>query len=367
MKIGWGILGTGRIAAKFAPDLALAPACRAVAVGSRDAARARDFASRFAIPRAHGSYLELVQDPEVDVVYVASPHPWHREHCLLAIDHGKAVLCEKPFAMSAAEAGEVVSRARARGVFLMEGMWTRFFPAMTRLREFLRAGLIGEVRAIHAAFGFRAAQDPADRLLNKRLGGGALLDVGIYPLSLAAMVLGTDLEVRALSHIGATGVDEQTALLLRSPTGAVATLACAVRTELPGDAFILGTHGRIHVPAPFWRPRELRWEKGHEPGTGPRGRLLALAHHLRGRLPAPLERAAGAAARRLLLRGPGRRERFAERGHGFHHEIAHVAACLRDGRHESAIMPLDETVAILELMDRARAAIGLHYDRDDAS
>lgn len=319
---GWGILGPGRIAGRFATDLARLPEARRVAVGSRDLARAQAFAAEHAFERAYGSYEELVRDPEVQAVYVATPHPFHAEHSRLCLEHGKAVLCEKPMAVNARQAREMVACARANGAFLMEAMWSRFNPVMSQVRRWLSEGAIGEVRLVTADFGFRTAWNPQGRLLDLNLAGGALLDVGVYVVSLASMVFGQAPQtVSASAYLGETGVDEQTAMLFGYPSGALAQLFCAIRTATIGEARLYGTEGHIYIPD-FWR------------------------------------------ATQAVLSRPGREAERVEGEAGYHFEAAEVMACVRAGQVESAVMPLDESVGILETMDRVRGLIGLKYPMD---
>lgn len=316
--IGWGILGAGRIAARFASEARLTPGARLVAVGSRSAEKAAAFAAQNGVGRACGSYAELVADPDVDAVYVATLHPWHCEHTLLALEAGKAVLCEKPFAVNAAQARQMIERARARRLFLMEAMWTRFNPISTQVRQWLAEGRIGEPRLATIDFGFRAPWDPQSRILNAALAGGALLDVGVYVLAYASMIFGRPAQVRAVAHIGDTGVDEQTAIALKYAGGQLASLTCAVHTPSPQAARIDGTEGAIEIPA-FWHAETAR-----------------------------------------LLR-PRQEPITATGDHGFRYEIAAVMACLAAGQTESPDMPLDETLAIAETMDEIRRQIGLKY------
>ena len=189
--IRWGILGTGKIASRFANDLRQLGDAEVVAVGSRSQSGAEAFAERFGIAQRHGSYAELADDPEVDVVYVATPHPAHYEDAMLAIRAGKSVLVEKPFTLNAAQARDLVAAARASGVFLMEAMWTRLLPTVVEIRELLSAGVLGDVRTVTADLGIRFPKDPESRIFAANLGGGALLDLGVYPVSFASMVLGT--------------------------------------------------------------------------------------------------------------------------------------------------------------------------------
>ena len=205
-RIGWGILGTGAIAHKFARGLAALDDADLVAVGSRTAHRAREFAEEFSVPHRHARYESLVEDEDVDVVYVATPNPFHREHCLLCLRGCKAVLCEKPFALNAAQAEEVIGEARQRELFLMEAMWTRFLPVMGVVRGWIADGAVGEVRMVTADFGFRAEFASEGRLFDLHLGGGSLLDVGVYTLSLASMVLGPNpTSVESAAHLGESG------------------------------------------------------------------------------------------------------------------------------------------------------------------
>ncbi|MCU0501234.1 MAG: Gfo/Idh/MocA family oxidoreductase [Anaerolineae bacterium] len=316
--IGWGILGAGRIAGKFATESKLVPGTRLVAVGSRSAEKAEEFARQNGVERAYGSYAKLVADPEVDAVYVATLHPTHCEHTLLALDAGKAVLCEKPFAVTGREARQMIERARERRLFLMEAMWARFNPMTVQVRRWLAEGRIGEPRMMTIDFGFRAAWNPESRLLNPALAGGALLDVGVYVLAYASMVFGRPTQIQAAAHIGESGVDEQTAMALKYAGGQIASLTCAVRTPSPQGARIDGTEGAIEIPA-FWR--------------APVARLIRPKED-------PVE---------------------ATGDFGFQYEIAEAVDCLRAGKIESPHMPLDETLAIAETMDEVRRQIGLRY------
>jgi predicted dehydrogenase len=317
--IGWGILGAGSIARKFATDLKNLDDARLAAVGSRSLEKASAFAGEFGAARAYGSYAAMADDPEVDVVYVATPHPFHREHAILCLERGKAVLGEKPMAVNAGQVRDMVACARREKVFMMEAMWTRFNPVTVQVRRWLAENKIGEARLLEVDFGFRARLDPEGRLFNLDLAGGALLDVGVYVVAYAAMVFGdSPAQVQAAAHIGETGVDEQTAMLLRYDAGQLALLSCAVRATTPHEARIVGTEGSIHVPA-FWHASSATLSaQGQEPVT------------YTGEF-------------------------------GYHYEAAEVMACLRAGQQESAIMPLDESIAIAETMDEVRRQIGLTY------
>lgn len=313
--IRWGILGTGGIAALFTEDLLRLPDHQVAAVGSRTAESAARFAQRWGIPRAHASYADLAADPEVDVVHVATPHSGHHAASRLCLDAGKAVLCEKPFTMTAAEAEDLVATARTRRLFLMEAMWTRFNPAIVRLRQLIADGVIGEVRTVTADFALEFPYDPEHRLYNPDLGGGALLDLGVYPVSFAWMLLGEPRVVHAVAGLAANGVDANTGVLLGYDGGAVALLHCSVESAGPVTATILGTEGRIDVHSLFFRPTSFTVRpRDGEPWT----------HTVE------LE------------------------GHGYTYQAAEVARRIRAGEIESPIMPLDETVAIMRTLDTIR-------------
>lgn len=321
--IKWGIAGPGGISSSFAKDLAGLSDAKLVAVGSRSAERAQKFASEFGAARAYGSYEELANDPEVEIVYVGTLHPAHKENALAFLRAGKAVLCEKPFTMNAAEAEEIIACAKEHKVFLMEAMWTRYLPAIRKVREWLDEGRIGEVRALRADFGFDFGWNPGHRLLDPALGGGALLDAGIYPISFASFVFGAQPDKIASSvHIGETGVDERFALLFEYEGGRSASLGGAVQLALPNEAYISGTKGHIHIPSLFLNTRSATLHvNGEEP--------VAFADD------------------RTSI--------------GYAFEAREAMACLREGRTESAAMPLDETLAIMRTLDRIRAQWGLKY------
>ena len=259
-KIRWGILATGRIAHKFALGLSVLPDAELIAVGSRAQETADAFADRWEVPHRHATYAGLAADPDVAVVYVATPHAFHKQNSLLCLEAGKAVLCEKPMAINAREVEQIVACARGRGLFLMEAMWTRFLPAICKVRELLAEGVLGQVRMVRADFCFRSPWNPEGRLLNPALGGGALLDVGVYTVALAFMVFGgPPAEVTGMTHIGETGVDEQSAMILGYDGGRLAVLACAVRAQAPMEAHIIGTAGWIRIHHHLYRLRYWRF------------------------------------------------------------------------------------------------------------
>jgi dihydrodiol dehydrogenase / D-xylose 1-dehydrogenase (NADP) len=323
-KIGWGILGPGNIARKFAVSLAHVRHAEAVAVGSRDLAKAQAFAREHGIAGAHEGYDSLVADPDVDVIYVATPHAFHKDHTILALEAGKHVLCEKPFAINAAQAEEMVACAREKKLFLMEGMWARFFPLAAKLRELIAAGAIGDVRMVTADWGFRANANPDHRLFNPELGGGALLDIGIYPVSFANMIFGTPERTATLATMNRqTGVDEQEGILFGYKDGGMAVLHAAIRTQTDVRGVIFGTEGRIELDKPF-RPAMLTMTRGNET--------------TRIEKPYP--------------------------DFGFQFEAEAVCECIRAGKTESDVMPLDESLSIMRTMDALRKEWGLSYPAD---
>ena len=308
----WGILGTGTIANDFAADLVHTDSGEIVAVGSRSQAGADRFAARHGIGRRHASYEALAADTDVDAIYVATPHPFHHDNTLLALDAGKHVLVEKAFTMNADEAQDLVDAARARNRFLMEAMWTRHLPHVVEIRRLLDEGALGRVVTVMADHGQWFAFDPSSRLFAPELGGGALLDLGVYPVSFASMVLGTPTRIEALVEHAPTGVDGQVSILLGHHGGAQALLNCTSLAASATTASIVGSDGRIDIDGPFYANVGFTFT--------PR-------------------------------QGKATRFEPPERVHGLCYEAAEVARCVAEGLLESPAMPLDESVAIMRTMD----------------
>jgi predicted dehydrogenase len=320
--IRWGILATGTIARHFVQDLLDMPDAEVAAVGSRGQEAADRFAAAHGIPRAHGSWQALADDPDVDVVYVATPHSAHHQASLTCLRAGKAVLCEKPFTLDLAQAEELVTVARTAGVFLMEAMWMRCFPGIHTMSGLIADGAIGDVTAVNADFGLSTPLDPTHRLRSPELGGGALLDLGVYPVSFAQIVLGAPTEVRAWARLTPEGVDENTAMIFGYPDGALASLTCSLVGDSARTATVTGTRGRIELPRNFYRPTHLTLVRdGAEPE----------------RVPTPFD------------------------GLGYHFEAAEVHRCLRAGLTESPAVPLAGTLAVMATMDAVREQIGVTY------
>ena len=327
--VRWGILATGKIATGMVRNLALLDECEVVAVGARRQESADAFAAEHGIGRAYGDYRGLVEDPDVDVVYVASPHALHREHVELAFDAGKAVLCEKALTVEAADAEHIVALARERNLFLMEAMWMRCNPLVRRLQQLVASGALGEVRQVRADLGFVVDKPATDRLLDPALGGGALLDMGIYPLTFASLFLGEPSTIAAVATLSEAEVDLNLAIGLGYESGAIASLTSSMTAWSPRTASIATDRGRIDLPEAFHHPTRVTWTPLGDGVDGP---------------PEP-----------EVLTG----ELI---GTGLANEALEVVRCLRNGETESPLVPLDDSLALMRQMDTIRGQIGVHYD-----
>ncbi|MET8945075.1 Gfo/Idh/MocA family oxidoreductase [Streptomyces sp. NPDC004542] len=330
-SVRWGILATGGIAARFTADVVDLPGAEVVAVASRSAESARTFADRFGIERAYGDWESLAKDDDIDVIYVATPHSAHRAAAGLCLEAGRNVLCEKPFTLNLREAEELVALARGRGRFLMEAMWMYCNPLIRRLKALVDDGAIGEVRTVQADFGGSGPFPPSHRLRDPALGGGALLDLGVYPVSFAQLLLGEPSDVTARAALSPEGVDLQTGALLTYDDGALASVHCSMVGATAITASVTGSHGRIDIPHGFFHPdrfvlhRDGRdpEEFAADPADGPRSSLR--------------------------------------------HEAVEVMRALRAGETESPLVPLDGTLAVMRTLDAIRERIGVRYPGEDAS
>jgi len=320
--VRWGILGTGRIAHDFANALRDTPGAVLAAVASRSQASADAFGTEFDVPQRLPSYEALAACDDVDLVYIGTPHPQHAANALTMLDGGKGVLCEKPFALNLAQARTVVGRARERNLFLMEAMWTRYLPALDEVRRILASGELGAVTQASADFGFFAAFDPGNRLFDPKLGGGALLDVGIYPLSILADLLGPIEAAQAQAEIGPTGVDLQTVFTLRHAGGALSSCACSIKARSPIALTLAGEHGHLRIDAPFFRPASITLT--------------------------PADGAPRTIATPYL-------------GNGYVHEAIEAQRCFLAGAIESPRMTHEQTLALMGVLDDIRGQIGLRY------
>jgi predicted dehydrogenase len=324
--VRWGIIGTGKISRAFANALKDTPGAVLSAVASRSLDTAQAFAAEFGATQSFGSYRELVEVPDVDMVYIGTPHPMHVGNALMALHAGKGVLCEKPFTMNVREAEQVVALARSKKLFLMEAMWTRFMPALAEVRRIVASGEIGKVHQVVADFGFKADFGPEHRIYNPVLGGGALLDLGIYPLSIAAALLGPVESVRAQAEFGPTGVDVQTGFTLKHRDGGMSVCSCSLQARTPCELTVSGERGHIRMNTMFHRTQSLG---------------VVLDDGTSRTVPAPYL------------------------GNGYVHEAIEAQRCFLASLIESPVMPHDETVALMAVMDEMRRQIGLTYAADE--
>ncbi|MGZ5201286.1 MAG: Gfo/Idh/MocA family protein [Telluria sp.] len=326
--VRWGILSTGKIARAFATALKDTPGAVLHAVASRDEATAQAFATQFGVTRAYGTYEALAADPDVDIVYIGTPHPMHARNALMALRAGKAVVCEKAFTLNRREADEVVALAHEKKLFLMEALWSRFLPALAEVRRIIASGEIGAARHITADFGFPAAVGPEHRVFNPALGGGAMLDLGIYPLSIATAILGPVESVRAQAELGPTGVDVQTGFTLKHRGGGMSTCSCSLLARTPCELTVSGTRGHIRMNTRF--------------------------HH-------------ATAVTVVLDDGTTRTIDTPYIGNGYAHEIMEAQRCFREGLIESPGMTHAETLDHMGVMDEVRRQVGVSYAADDAA
>jgi predicted dehydrogenase len=345
----WGIFGTGAVARKFVLGLRAAPDMRATIVASRRADNARKFAAGLGLAAA-ATWHEAAA-AEVDAVYIATPPTEHAAHALLCLEAGKPVLIEKPFTASAADARAIIEAATAKNLFCMEAMWTRFLPLTRRLKAMIGEGVIGEPRALSGAFCAADVPDASKNLFNPATGGGALLHRSVYPLSLACHLLGPVADVAGTARIGDTGVDEDVALSLRHASGALSTVRASLRAAAPLDLVVSGTAGTIRLDPPIFRPFRMHvFRTTPRAGEGSGGRFDSLKE---GGLLQGAQQRLGPLVR--LLRGGGRSEMHFYGGNGYHHQAEEVRARIKAGERESPIMPLAESLHIIEVMERARA------------
>lgn len=327
--IRWGILGSGHIARKFAADLLLVKEARLVAIGSRSLIKARAFAEAFLVRHVHGSYESLAANSEVDVIYIATPHSLHYENTVLCLQQGKAVLCEKPFALNSRQARAMIDLAREKNLFLMEALWSKFLPQYNKVQELLREGKLGTVKSVLVNFGFKAMGQIPARLYDPLLGGGTIMDIGIYNAFLAMSILGKPDRIEASMTPAPTGVDEQCAVLFQYNNGAMAQLFSTFTTDLATEADIGGTQGRIRLTTRFF-------------DTAARVEFYPGKLDTREIIPVPKEE-----------------------GFGYQYEARHVNECLQKGLTESPVMSFADTLVLMETLDAIRQAAGIKYAADE--
>lgn len=321
-KVRWGIIGLGKIAHKFAADLQLSDTAMLHGVASRSMEKAIAFAKRYKAQKAYNSYEALAQDPEIDVIYIATPHVFHFENTMLCLKQNKAVLCEKPLGVNSTQVQTMIAEAQARNVFLMEAIWTRFMPSYQKVLKLLQEETIGEIISIRADFGFLGEPNPESRLFNKKLGGGSLLDIGIYPIFLSLLVLGMPSEIKTMARMTPTEVDSFCAMLFDYENGAKAILESTFEVDTPTEGYIFGSKGSIKLHRRFHHANTITLFKDDVET------VFELPHS----------------------------------GNGYIHEIEDVNGCIRNGETENSKLPLAFSAQLMTIIDRVKAQIGLNYD-----
>ena len=324
-RIRWGILGPGAIAHSFAEGLLYVKNAELTAVGSRDINRAKAFAQKYKVPHAFGSYEALAQCDEIDVIYIATPHSRHYRDMLLCLENDKNILCEKAFTINAKQAKHVLEIANKKKLFVMEAMWTLFQPVILKLKKLIKSETIGRLTIVNADLGFHFPFNPEHRVFNPHLGGGALLDIGVYPLSLCYHLLGRPEEIAAQAVLGTTNVDELDGILFKYHSGTLANLYASLRSRTPAEALFIGTKGTIRLHTPIHRSPgiTIKTTNGEE--------LFITAE---------------------------------QTGNGYNYEAEEVQRCLSEGKLESDIVSHRHTLEVMELMDTIRAQWGLHYPKE---
>lgn len=330
-ELNWAIMAPGNIAAKFATALQGVDSAKLYSVASRNPHKATEFANRFSFEKSAASYAELLADPKVDVVYIASPHSLHAEQSISCLQAGKAVLCEKPMTVNTTEAEAVFSLAKKKNLFYMEAVWTRFMPTLQKVRQWIEDGHIGEVEMIQANFGFCFPFEASHRLYDKTLAGGALLDLGIYPITFAQWVMQqAPSDISAVGQIGQSGVDEKNAILLHYPSGGIAVLNSSITAETTNEAWIFGSKGKIKIPQ-FWQCQQAILFEGDSRNNSEIETVFDAPHRV----------------------------------NGYEYEIEEVHKCLSEQLIESPILPWNESITIMRIMDEVRNQIGLRYSVDE--
>lgn len=318
----WGIIGPGRIAHKFAQGLASIPGAKLFAVASRSEERALSFASQYKIPCYYVGYEKIVQNPEIDIIYIATPHTFHYENTLMCLENGIPVLCEKPFTITRDQLRKLVNTARERKIFLMEAIWTRFLPTIKKVLEIQKSGKLGKIKALYADFGFKAPVDFNGRLYNLDLGGGALLDIGIYPVFLSLLLLGKPEEIKSMAVISETGADESCSMLFKYTNGIIASLNCTITAETPIEAVIIFENGRVRINRGWFAPSSLTIFSAKE-----KKKEVTFKYH----------------------------------GNGYHFEAIEAMQCLKKGLTECPELPLDFSLDLMGLLDEIRRQCGIRY------
>ena len=321
-QINWGVLGAGRIADKFCTALVSVPQASLHAVASRGVQKGKAFANKFKASVYYDNYVSLVNDPNIDVIYIATPHPFHYEQALLCLHHNKPVLCEKPMTIRFSQTQELIKLAQKNNLFLMEGMWTACMPFIQKIKEIIAEDVIGSVQYIQADFGFSTPFDAESRLFNKALGGGSILDVGVYPISLATLLLGAPSSVKSFSKLASTGIDEYANIILQYPNNATAHLFSAVTVQTLIEANIIGTKGKIKVESPWYMATDFSV---------------------------------------ILNDGTSKTYSIPHPTNGLEYEIIEVINCLQNNLTESTLVPHQQTLIVSQIMDELLKQAGVDY------
>jgi len=324
-KIKWGILGCGKIAQKFAADLAISDGGYLYAVSSSSKEKQKVFSDLYPGILTFDRYEDLAACAEIDAIYVATPHSFHMRHSILCLQNGKAVLCEKPMAVNRDQVQKMIDTALEHRVFLMEAMWTAFLPAIQDIIYNINQGKIGEVKHLSADFGFKAVFDAESRLFDLDLAGGSLLDIGLYPVMMAILILGEPTAIMATAQLAPTGADESCTMLLTYSNGATASLYCTLQAHTDTKCKIYGSEGKITIPGRFHEQEHYLMKMGHEEDT---------------------------------------KISVGKKGLGYVHEIEHVSTCLQERKTESPIMSFDMSTTLIRIMDEIRRQIGVKYPAD---
>jgi len=321
-KYNWALLGCGTIAVKMAEDLQRLPNANLYAVASRDKQKADQYAAKFGFEKGYGSYEEMLADPKVDIVYISTPHTYHHQHTLMSLKAKKAVLCEKPFAMNSGQVAEMISCARENKVFLMEAFWTRFLPNYNVALDIIKSGQLGELKMVNANFAFRADFVPESRFFNPKLGGGSLLDVGVYTIFFSMITLGKPVEIKTMANFGTTGVEESILMSFRYADSKMASLMSSITTHATSHTEYCFTKGYLRINKGAYSPTTVSiWKEGD--------------------------------ATEQLVEVP------TFEGHGYLFEAEHVMKCMDANRKESDILPLSFSESLMEIMDRVRESAGI--------
>lgn len=324
-KYHWGIMGLGWIAENFAEGLKVLPDAQLFAVASRTQAKADDFAGRYDVPHAYGNYRDMLNNKNIDIIYIATPHTLHYENTMMCLEAGFPVLCEKPFAVNSLEVKKMITKSKESGILLIEAMWTAFLPSVKKVKSIINEGFIGKVELIRADFGIRADNDPKKRWFNKDLGGGSLLDVGIYPAYLALEILGRPDKIKALASIGPTGVDENCGFIFQYKEGEISSLYSSIIARTGIDAMITGSKGSIHIHSNFFMPSSVS---------------VILDKTEQDITPEYI-------------------------GNGYNYEAAEAMECLDKGFTEGISMNHEKSMLLMEILDEIRNECHIRYPKHD--